>query len=59
MKVNWKEFRGKLMVQGKTIKAWCSEVGLDRDRFTNIQQGRVKPTHEEQMLIEIVLGEIK
>lgn len=45
-------FRASLLMQGMTVKNWCSLVGVDPDRYRNIQQGRVKPTDQEIKLIK-------
>jgi len=47
MGIDFKEFKKKLIDDGKTIKEWCMQNNFDRDRLKNIYSGIVKATDEE------------
>jgi len=40
------------MLEGKTIKQFCQENGVDMDRYRNIRLGRVNAKEEEMDLFK-------
>ena len=53
-KFDWNRWKGTLTIQGKTIKGWCRENNIDRDRYQNIKAGRTMPTDKEIKLFNSV-----
>lgn len=51
----WKEFKKKLIDKDITIKKWCQENGIDRDRMNNIKNGFVQPTEDEVRKISLFI----
>lgn len=47
MTIDFKELKKKLIDDNLTIKEWCKQNGIDRDRLKNIQSGVVKAKPEE------------
>ena len=53
--MDWQMFKGKLMIEGKTVKEWSIENKLDVDRVRNIMGNKTTPTVEEVVLFAKVI----
>ena len=53
--IDWKRFKAKIILSGKTIKEWCRENKFDRDRYQNLRSGVVKPTEKEIKIFNSVI----